>query len=116
MDNAEVNFVQEFTVLVNIDGGRPLVRDSEQEFGEEVLVHLLAVATVVDPFLRDLHLHLCIAVERRKHTVNAGEQFGVGFAGNGLVIGIVGAFDQGPKLGGDRFKFKAAEQFPLLDL
>ena len=77
MDYPEVDFVEQLAVLVNVYGGRPLVSDPKQKLGEQVLIHRLTVATVVDPLLGDLDFHFCIAVERGKHAVNAGEQLDV---------------------------------------
>lgn len=71
MDDSGVDFVEEFTVLVQVDGGGPLVSNSKNEFGEQVLVHAGTVMAIIDPFLSDLGLHFCVTVEGRKHSVHA---------------------------------------------
>jgi hypothetical protein len=53
------------------DGGGPLVSDSENKLGKQVLVHFICVMAVVDPLLSDLLLHLCLAVQGRQHSVDS---------------------------------------------
>lgn len=50
------------------------MRNSENEFREQVLVHAARVVAIVDPFLCNLIFHLDFTVQGCKHSIDAREQ------------------------------------------
>lgn len=99
MDNALVDFIEEFAILIDIDTGSPLMSNSENEFHEQVLVHHVRVVAIIAPLLCDLLGHFCLAVEGREHAVDARKQLSVLRLGDCVLIGGVLALEQIPKLG-----------------
>jgi len=69
--NSAVDLVKQFYVFFKINGSGPLVSDSEDELGKEVLIHHFLTVAIVEPFLSNLILHLCFTIEWCKESVNA---------------------------------------------
>lgn len=103
--NTLINFVKQFTVLSNVDGCGPLVRDSEYEFRKEALVHRVLAVAVVVPLLKDHVFHFTFSVEWCQYAVNPGEKLDVLMACDSVFILGTGLTDECPVLCANRFKF-----------
>jgi hypothetical protein len=113
VDDALVDAIQEFAVLLHVDGGGPLMRNAEYELREKVLVHLSLAVAVVVPLLGYDVFHLSLAVERREDAVDPGQQLLVLLLSDGVGVLVAGLTDEGPVLRAHGLELGLREQQAL---
>lgn len=69
--NPLVDPLEHVHVLINIDVSAPLMGDSEQYLGKNVVRYFRLSPRVQDPLLTYLLLHLNLAVDRQQHLVHS---------------------------------------------